>query len=79
MRQQCVLLSFVPAVHFVDEKNGALAVQLAALAGFMDHPAQFGYASQHRRDGFKMRQGAVGDHLRQRGFASARRAGKDDG
>src|SRR5574341_100173 len=40
VRQQRVLLGLVPAVNLVHEQHGALAIQVALLAGLLDHLAQ---------------------------------------
>jgi len=42
--QQGVLLGFVPAVNLVDEQDGLLVVELAALLGLDNDLAQIGHA-----------------------------------
>ena len=74
MRQQGVLLGAVPAVHLIDEENGAFAVQAAAFGGVSDYAAQVGHAGQYRGNGLKLGLGGIGDNLRQGGFAGAGRA-----
>ena len=83
--QQRILLAFVETVDFVDEQEGRLGVEKALFAGRLDH---FAHVLDARRDGREREErtvkslgGAVelrGDDLRQRGFAHARRAPKDE-
>jgi len=79
MREQGVLLGFVPAVHFIHKQDSALAVQPAALRGVFDDFPQVGHACQHRAQADELRLGKLRDNLRDGGFAGAGRAIKDDG
>ncbi len=78
MGQQGVLLGLVPAVDFIHEQDRAQVVELAPLDGILDHLAQSGDPIQDSREGHEVALGDVSDHHRQGGFASPRRAPKDD-
>ena len=65
-------------MDFVDEQEGRLGVEKALFAGRLDH---FAHVLDARRDGREREERTVelrGDDLRQRGFAHARRAPKDE-
>ena len=79
MWQQGILLSTVPAVHLINEKNRALVVQPPALGRFFDDTPQVRYARQHGAQVFKVCLGGIGNHARQSCFPGPGRAIEDDG
>src|SRR5690606_33602477 len=76
--QKRVLLGLVPAVNFVDEQGGALAIQLAPLAGHVNRLANLLDPGQDGVDGDEVAARAVGDDHSQRRLARARRAIEDE-
>ena len=66
-------------MDFVHKQDGADVVQAAAFERFVDDFAQVGFARQDGRDGDEVTLRAVGDDLRQGGFAGAGRPPQDDG
>ena len=74
--QKRVLLRLVKAVDFIDKKDGLLTVS-AVLLGFFHHLADLFDAAGHGGKADKGRLGAVGDDLRQGGFAHAGRSPED--
>ncbi len=75
MRQKGVLLGLVEAVNLVDEDDGPGA-EVARFFGIGHDLLDFLDPGQHGRKLDELRLGAMGDDLRQRGFAHARRTPK---
>ena len=69
VRQERVLLGFVPAMDFVHEEDGADVVQAAAFERLVNDDAQIGLARENRRDGDEVTLGGVCDDLRESGLA----------
>jgi hypothetical protein len=78
MREQRVLLGFVPAMDFVDEEDCADVVEFAALARLGDNTAQFGHAGEHRAESLEVGFCASGDDLGEGGFPAAGWPPKED-
>ena len=79
MGQEGVLLGLVPAVDLVDEEDGLLLVEAAALEGFVDDITQLGFAGQHGGEGLEVGLGLVGDDHGEGGLAGAGRPPEEDG
>jgi hypothetical protein len=79
LRQERVLLGFVPAMDFVHEKDGAEVVQAAAFERLINDDAQISLACQDGGDGDEVTLGGVGDDLCEGGLARAWRAKQDNG
>ncbi len=79
MRQERILLGFVPAVDFIHEEDGFFLVQPAALEGGFDDVPELALSGQDRRKGLEMGFGLVGDDLGQGGLAGAGRSPQYDG
>ncbi len=77
--QERVLLGLVEAVDLVDEEDGALAVQVAALLGLVDRLPDVGDPGEHGVDGDEMGTRRVGDDVGEGGLAGSRRAVEDEG
>ena len=73
MRQECVLLRLVEAVHFVDEDHRAAPARSEQLGTF-HRLADVFHAAQHRRDGNELGVEALRHEPRQRRLAHPRRA-----
>lgn len=54
-------------------------MQLPAFKRLIDHHSQICFACEHRRNGREVTVGGIGDDLRQRGLAHARRSTQNDG
>ena len=74
--QEAVLLGAVEAVDLVDEQQRALAVA-PPLACRLEHAAQVGDAREHRRQGFKVQVGLLGQQAGDRRLAAAGRSPQD--
>ena len=76
MRQKRILLTFVEAMHFVDEQNGA-AADLTAMARPLDRLADLFDARGDGGDTLDVGIAVARDNLRQRGFTCTRRPPKN--
>jgi hypothetical protein len=79
VRQEGVLLGFVPAMDFVHEEDGALAVETVALLGTLDDQAQVRDAGQDSRDGDEKAFSTVSDNLCEGCLSGSGRSPQDDG
>ena len=77
--QENVLLRFVEVMNLVDEQDGLLAGRSKPIRGSRHDSPHLGDIAFHSAEAFEFRAGHVRDDLRQRGFASAGRAGQDHG
>ena len=77
IRQQHVLLRLVEAVDFVNEQNRGLPLVLQPVRRRGQHAAHVGHVGFHAAQPLELALGLAGDDLRQRSFAGARRAVKD--
>ena len=69
--QERVLLGLVEAVDLVDEEDGALAVQVAAVLCLVDRLADVGDPGEHGVDGDEMGARRVGDDVGEGGLAGS--------
>ena len=76
--QQNILLRLVEAMDFVNEKNGRLAGIFKAVRGDGQNTPHVGDVGFHAAQAFKFAFGLAGDDLRERSFAGAGRAVKDE-
>jgi hypothetical protein len=76
-RQQCILLGLVETMHFIDEEDRALLVELGPLLRLGNRFADLLHSRKHGVEGNKVRRGGIGDHLGQRGLAGTGWAIKD--
>jgi glutamate-5-semialdehyde dehydrogenase len=77
--QQHVLLGFVEAVDFVDEKNGAGAVARETQGGGGHDLADFGDGAFDAAETFEAGMGGAGDDFGEAGFSGAGRTVENDG
>jgi hypothetical protein len=77
VRKKCILLSFVEAVNFVDEDNGACAILPGAL-GVGHDLLDFFDPGEHGGELDELRFRHVGDNFCERSLASAGRSPEDE-
>ncbi len=78
IRQKDVLLGFVEAMDFVDEKDGGFAGVFEAVGGATEDAAHVGNVGFNAAEAFEFGFGLAGDNLRQGSFARAGWSEKDE-